>query len=816
MEGGLPSVTKLNSARKKPMQTTTTRFRLGAVALATGALALVNALEASDKGVFATPAVERPVIGATGDEISSMMYYARVPGAGGKTALEADPATGEALVPTLRYYLPANWNWGTGAANVDSYGNPIVNDALGWPAWAQRDVDALRDAIREAMTVDLSSPEGSGLLGNYVGQAIARHIDVSDILDLADATLITDVAAQQVIGRMHAYEQARNEESILRGIAYVPSTYSPAVEQFLAARGTTLTQVLAIDSGGNDGDFADRLTPSGCYFRVPSANVGLSILSGANVIWNAGGQDDEQADVPIGFPFYFYECSNSNINTAVRVSTNGYLTFFQQGGDALNGTAYLNEPIATASSPDGFVAGFWDDLAILNQGTFPDQASWKTEGALGYRVLTVEWFSVSRLGGSAGDYHTFQIQLHERRPDFVSQSAIVLAYGEAVTWWSPDVLDLATVGLEDFEGDDGECLSTCELLTNSPSVNQLFLPQANNVCANAIDIYDGTRFEGDLRYSYYDGSGGYNDRNDQWFTFHAPCQGTLTVTTCGSHDMGGVDQGTDTFLTAHSSCPGEAANMIGFNDDGGATCGDQGIVRDARLVLNLTAGQTVKIRVAEFAPTAVGRYSIQAAFAPSGPGPANDNCATAEIINAPASAAGNLFCASADGSSCFAGRDVWYSYAATVGGTLKVTTCGTNDLGGVDRGMDAVLSLHAGCPGNAGNMLACNDDASVCDDLGFEFDAYVTAAATAGQGILIRVSPLGGFPGIGEYQIQTYFQIADLNGNCGVDLADLATLLTHFGLQTGQGVAQGNLDFDGDVDLSDLATLLTHFGETCQ
>ncbi len=54
----------------------------------------------------------------------------------------------------------------------------------------------------------------------------------------------------------------------------------------------------------------------------------------------------------------------------------------------------------------------------------------------------------------------------------------------------------------------------------------------------------------------------------------------------------------------------------------------------------------------------------------------------------------------------------------------------------------------------------------------------------------------------------------DLNGDCVVDLVDLAHILSHYG-ETGVPPGYGDLDADGDVDLSDLAILLTYYGQTC-
>ena len=59
--------------------------------------------------------------------------------------------------------------------------------------------------------------------------------------------------------------------------------------------------------------------------------------------------------------------------------------------------------------------------------------------------------------------------------------------------------------------------------------------------------------------------------------------------------------------------------------------------------------------------------------------------------------------------------------------------------------------------------------------------------------------------------------IGDLDGDNDVDLADLALLLSSYGLCAGDAGYVPAADFDGDecIGLSDLATLLAHYGESC-
>lgn len=56
---------------------------------------------------------------------------------------------------------------------------------------------------------------------------------------------------------------------------------------------------------------------------------------------------------------------------------------------------------------------------------------------------------------------------------------------------------------------------------------------------------------------------------------------------------------------------------------------------------------------------------------------------------------------------------------------------------------------------------------------------------------------------------------ADFDGNCEVNLTDLATLLANFGVASGATNATGDTDANGAVNLTDLANLLARFGNVC-
>jgi hypothetical protein len=128
--------------------------------------------------------------------------------------------------------------------------------------------------------------------------------------------------------------------------------------------------------------------------------------------------------------------------------------------------------------------------------------------------------------------------------------------------------------------------------------------------------------------------------------------------------------------------------------------------------------------------------------------PANDSCADAPTIGL-GDHTGTLIRATNDGeSSCgnSTGQpDVWYRFVAPYSGNLLINTCGTNDLGGIDAGMDTIISVHhEACSDTSDNQLtdACSDDTSICneEDQGNMLDSAVTIQVDQDDVLLIRIS----------------------------------------------------------------------------
>ncbi|MCC6359522.1 MAG: hypothetical protein IT450_12325 [Phycisphaerales bacterium] len=744
-----------------------------------------------------------------------------------------DPETNELLLETFRDHLPANWRMHAAAGElVDSYGNPIVNQTPGLPDWAQRDVTALRSAIvqwRDERARQASdgqdTAESSAILGNFIGQAIVRGIEISDVVNLNDPGVVDASVAASIIGHLHFYENLKFVHAEVGQYEYVPSSYPAEIADFVAAHGASLAEVLAIEP-------PDTMTmrggaPSGCYARTAFTR-GMSLLSGQTDIWVANGFDDASADIPTGFPlFFFYDCQDSDNNDTVRVSTNGYVSFFQQGGGALVGTSFGNDPIPLAQDPDGFVAPWWDDLIVAtNQGN-TDRVSYKTEGSIDSRVFTVEYFSISRLGGDTNEFHFFQAKLFE------TTDVVELHIS---TDWQTDSADSATTGIENYDGAGGDCGPNCLETNNPPPPNNYrFTPSPrpdNDSCGNAIEVINGASVVGNLHRATPDGDascGSSSNNRDVWYTFVARCNGTLHVDTCGSRDFNGAATGIDTVLSVHSACPGTAANQLACNDDAGAA-GCSG--NDSAVSVAMTSGQRVFIRVTHFGDLAFrfasGAFRMNVNFI-STSAPANNACAAATPILNGNTLVGNLLCASNDGSadcgSSATNPDIWYQFTAppTTPGTLALSLCGSRNNSGADTGPDTVLSVHSGCPGTPGNELACNDDGFIpgCNSL----DSRLFVALAPGENVKIRVSHFGDNAfrvGNGVTVLHADFGCnppcpGDLNQDGQIGIQDLSILLAHFGSCHPSTLYEpaADLDCDGCVRLQDLAELLGVFGSSC-
>jgi len=344
-----------------------------------------------------------------------------------------------------------------------------------------------------------------------------------------------------------------------------------------------------------------------------------------------------------------------------------------------------------------------------------------------------------------------------------------------------------------------------------PLVLNLALVPENDACVDMLSVGQGV-FYGDLTYATVDGTASCTPVTgpDLWYRYTAPVDGLLIVTTCGTHDLFGVDTGTDTTLALfNSACTGFVSEFdcnanwnTGASVPGGCAGGsDQGLPRDAVVSRTVNAGQSTRIRVAATSGTPPGPFLLKIDLVPE-----NDLCSTAQPIGV-GTYSGYFGGATDQGVgivSCLpvnltTQRDLWFSFTAPDEGTLYVNTCGTHDLGGVDMGVDTNLQiLSNNCSGFIG-LFDCNDtwdsstDPFACagTDDGNLHDAATRVTMGAGTSVKIRLSQTVAlappYPAAGYYNLNVNFVVGppepnfrrgDANADGANNIADAVTMLS--------------------------------------
>ncbi|MBW6535700.1 MAG: hypothetical protein K0B11_11870 [Mariniphaga sp.] len=154
--------------------------------------------------------------------------------------------------------------------------------------------------------------------------------------------------------------------------------------------------------------------------------------------------DDYSTNLTLPFTFNFF---GNNYNSCY-VSTNGLMTF----GSA--STAYANVCIPSTSSPNNFIAGYWDDYNF-NLACAPTYWRYGTFGSTPNRRFVVCWNAFIRSlnhGGTCGQYVYFEIKLFE--------STNVIEVHIQPTQSSVGVT--SSVGIENSTGTIGYSAQTCD------------------------------------------------------------------------------------------------------------------------------------------------------------------------------------------------------------------------------------------------------------------------------------------------------------------------------------------------------------------
>ncbi len=235
-----------------------------------------------------------------------------------------------------------------------------------------------------------------------------------------------------------------------------------------------------------------------------------------------------------------------------------------------------------------------------------------------------------------------------------------------------------------------------------------FPPPANDGCAGAIPISDGT--------TLYDVRGAtppippspsctFGSRyNDVWFDYTATCTGAVRIT--------GIPQTESHEITVYDTCacpetePPLACVFVGFPQSTGT--------------FPVTAGQCYKIRISAFSAESSFQGSMTlACFTP----PANDDCAASvSIFQGVTPYDATAATSDGPGGCFFTAGDVWYDYTATCTGGLNVSIGPMNNT--------VPVAIYSGCACPVGQELGCAGGI-----------AGASAFVVAGQCYKIRVGP---------------------------------------------------------------------------
>jgi hypothetical protein len=526
-----------------------------------------------------------------------------------------------------------------------------------------------------------------------------------------------------------------------------------------------------------------------------SGNGGCDGISGSDLKFGAGEVAeitafkatvacDQVAPLPLDPPF-LDTIPNTSLDATKWIYING----------AASSTAATNEPSATRSiNLDSTGANDYDDDEIRSNviqlgGLTSVDMSYYTQHkgvesgetlVVQYWSATGDWLTLNTITSDGVDQNDFVQWTHalpgNARHDGFRMRFVVNGNDTGDDWYIDDI----SVGVP------------------------VIPPPANDECTGAINIGTGsTAFDStNATNSPISVPAGCDEGNgvtmvkDIWYTTVAQCNGTMTISTCGT-------VGFDTRLAIYAnSCP-TAGSAVVACDDNTAGCANN----TSSVTFNVTSGSLYYIRVGGAATGGTGTLSVNCT--PIVVPPANDECTSASLVNVgttnfdttnASDSPISLPATCNEGGGTTIAKDIWYIFVAPCSGDVTISTCGT-------AGFDTRLAAYSTCPIVGTPAVACDDNTAGCSsntssmtfstNVNGVYYVRVGGATTGGAGSLniscVPVEP----PCVGDF-----------NDDGAVNGADLAVLLGAW------GTAGGDLDNNGTTDGADLAALLGAWG-TC-
>ncbi len=189
--------------------------------------------------------------------------------------------------------------------------------------------------------------------------------------------------------------------------------------------------------------------PASCFFyqQTPLTPFNYTEIANGTALTFAGGgnnpNDDGIVQVTLPFGFSYF---GGTATTTVTVSPNGLIAF----GPLTPSETFNNTNIPDGASPNGIVAGWWEDLLIDTQIPGGAEVSWTVQGSAPNRVAIFQWRDVRVANQTTFNHRRFNFQIQVQE-----DGVIRLAYGDTETRNQVRTQTSASAGLEGPNGSNG-------------------------------------------------------------------------------------------------------------------------------------------------------------------------------------------------------------------------------------------------------------------------------------------------------------------------------------------------------------------------
>jgi len=195
------------------------------------------------------------------------------------------------------------------------------------------------------------------------------------------------------------------------------------------------------------------------------------IIYPGTIVYEGYYDDRSWGPLNIGFNFTFY----GNTYNRFYVTSNGLIIFGSGSND------YTEDPIPFASSPNNFIAAFWDDIVINSSG----KILYTTIGASPNKKCIIQWTNMGFYSSSVL-LGTFSVILYEGSNNIQIQYRSIIDNTSARSHGSS-----ASIGIENSNGTSGIQYAYHNSTAISSEQAILFHPSGSSYIMNSSATYDG-------------------------------------------------------------------------------------------------------------------------------------------------------------------------------------------------------------------------------------------------------------------------------------------------------------------------------------